>query len=69
MQILPDYLDYLENRNTNSILAKFYGVFKIKTKNNINNDEVIVIIMKNIARCSKNRIRKIYDLKGSISHR
>lgn len=69
MQILPDYLDYLENKNHHSLLVKFYGVFKIITKNNVKNEEVIVIVMKNVSQCSIDKVLKVYDLKGSTHKR
>ncbi len=52
LEILPKYVEYLEKNNNQSLLAKYYGVFKIY---NPFFNPVYVLLMQSTASLIKNR--------------
>lgn len=60
--ILEKYYNHLY-KNPNSLLARFYGVFKVKIKYM---QPISVIVMDNLMGEHVEELTKIYDLKGSM---
>lgn len=66
LKALPDYHMHLIN-NPNSLLARIYGVFKVKMEDLV---PVNLILMANTIRCKSSlNIQNIFDLKGSVVNR
>lgn len=49
-----------------SILARIYGLYSVQMEDQ---EPVYLILMGNSKKCDNDFIKKIYDLKGSISKR
>ena len=67
LEILDDYIQYLQDNANQSLLARIYGVFVIETE--ILKD-VNVIIMQNTSKfCNPSDLKYKFDLKGSRVNR
>ncbi|KYQ89435.1 putative phosphatidylinositol phosphate kinase [Tieghemostelium lacteum] len=64
LDILPDYVNYIKD-NLNTLLPKFFGLYKIKQKGY---GSVRIVVLENLFR-SPNKIHERYDLKGSLQGR
>lgn len=62
--IFKDYLSHIQ-KNTNSILTKIYGCFRISSEKMEN---IYILVMDNILP-SDQRVNEIYDIKGSLHNR
>ncbi len=60
---LKNYIKYL-NDNQDSLISKIYGIYTLERKG-VANTKVHVLMMRNIAGCSREYIEATYDLKGS----
>ena len=64
LNMLDDLIKHYQNTNNQSLLARIYGIFTIKTSVFA---PVDVIIMENTAQLQKNKHSSmIFDIKGSI---
>jgi 1-phosphatidylinositol-4-phosphate 5-kinase len=59
--VLESYCTHLKN-NPHSMLARFYGVYKIKIRSQA---PTSIIVMDNIMGVNPDEVIKAYDLKGS----
>ena len=59
---LLDYYKHI-NSNPDSLLMKIYGIYKIQIANS---EPVIFLITENMVGLDKERIKRSFDLKGSI---
>ncbi|KAL4490222.1 hypothetical protein ABPG72_004261 [Tetrahymena utriculariae] len=62
---LPSYFRYLK-ANPRSLIAKIFGVYSFE---GLNEKPIHLLLMKNIAACTKQFIERTYDLKGSTFDR
>lgn len=66
MKSLPDYFELLQ-QNPNSLIARIYGVFKVKMEDIV---PVNLLLMAHTLRCeSSSLIDFVFDLKGSVVNR
>jgi len=67
--VAPLYFEYLSNalfQQVPTILAKIFGVFKVRFKNNNGKDVTQnLVVMENLFHSRNSTITKVYDLKGS----
>lgn len=62
LKILPGYIEH-HRRNPNSLIAKIFGVFTVKKEGM---EAVHLMLMENVMQFKdKNKVRFVYDLKGS----
>ena len=67
LQILEDYVAHIESSNNQSLLARIYGIFTIKTKQFPDLD---FIVMQNTVRLyNKANSKLTFDIKGSKTKR
>jgi hypothetical protein len=59
--LIENYSDHIK-RNPNSMLARIYGVYKIKVKFM---QPISIMIMENLAGVNAHQKTAMYDLKGS----
>jgi len=57
-----DYYKHI-NLNPDSLLMKIYGIYKIQIANS---EPVIFLITENMVGLDKERIKRSFDLKGSL---
>ena len=62
---LNEYVNYI-TKNTNSLLCRIYGMYTITS---CKEQEILVIVMRNVIGEFKNNIIAKYDLKGSSANR
>lgn len=65
MKIFKSYFQHI-NTQDNSFLARIYGVYQIQMEDL---DPVFLILMGNTKQIENEYVKKIYDLKGSLSGR
>ncbi len=63
--MLKNYYTHFLN-NKQSLITKIYGLYKFE---DLDNNPIILILMRNIANCPDNYIFRKYDIKGSTSDR
>ena len=69
LELVDDYVKHVEDTQNQSLLARVYGVYTIKSKLL---DKVDVMVMQNTAklvRTVKNGLKMDFDLKGSLVSR
>lgn len=67
LKILQNYYEHL-SKNNHSLIAKIYGLHKIRLKIKGKQTEWIIVVMQNIM-CTSKEILAKYDLKGSTYKR
>jgi hypothetical protein len=65
IKLFKTYYEHI-NMEPNSLMARIYGVYKVQMEDL---DPVYLILMGNTKRIGDDYIKKIYDLKGSLSGR
>jgi hypothetical protein len=61
--ILEDYIKYLKSTKNQSLLARIYGIYTLKTNYFL---ELNVIVMQNtVGVVNKKNAKMVFDLKGS----
>jgi len=67
LNMLPSFIDHLKQNNNQSLIAKIYGCYTIKTNQF---KAVHIIVMENTARLiSPTNHKLIFDMKGSSVNR
>jgi 1-phosphatidylinositol-4-phosphate 5-kinase len=67
LNMLDKYINHLEATHNESLLARIYGIFTIKTNFF---HELDIMVMQNTARLTKRKNQKItFDIKGSKFNR
>ena len=65
--IIDDYIEHLEKTKNKSLLARIYGIFRIKTRYFAT---LIVIVMQNTSKfLNKHKMKYHFDIKGSLVNR
>ena len=66
MDLFKDYFEHIYQYNTDSIIARIYGVYSVQMDYM---DPVYFILMGNTKQIGNEYIKKLYDLKGSMVKR